>query len=113
VVPDGVSSVTLHVYGGASETVPVHSNLYIAAVHATGGYLPVYEDLGESPPPASAPPTFWVTFGTPTGPVSALIGGIAGQARSTSSTTTTDCYRPSGGLEHPMRLTVRQRTGAG
>jgi len=90
VVPDGVSAVTLHVYGGASETVPVHNNVYIAAVHPTGSSLPVYENLGESPPPASAPPTFWVTFESPTAPVTALIGGIAGQGRSTSSTTTTD-----------------------
>jgi hypothetical protein len=68
VVPDGVNAVTLTLYGGATESVPVHDNVWSTPVrHA--GYLPVYANLGEDAPPPSAPPTLTITFTSPEGTV--------------------------------------------
>jgi hypothetical protein len=73
VVPDGVSSVTLTLLGGASESVPVRNNVYMTTLRRTG-YLPVYANLGENPPPPSAPLTLTVSFDTPTGTITAPFG---------------------------------------
>jgi hypothetical protein len=74
VVPDGVSAVTLTLYGGATESIPVQNNVYMTTLRPTGGYLPVYANLGESPPPASAPPTATISFNGPTGEVTVPFG---------------------------------------
>jgi len=73
VVPDGVSAVTLTLYGGATESIPVQNNVYMTSLRPVG-YLPVYEGLGESPPPASAPPTMTISFNGPAGEVTVPFG---------------------------------------
>jgi hypothetical protein len=69
VVPDGVRVVTLTLHGGASETIPVRGNVYMTIVRPAGGYLPAYANLGESPPPPSAPLTMTISFNGPGGPI--------------------------------------------
>jgi hypothetical protein len=72
-VPDGVNSVTLTLLNGATESVPVQNNVYMTTLVATG-YLAADENLGESPPPASAPVTLSTTFTGPTGTVTEPLG---------------------------------------
>jgi hypothetical protein len=72
-VPDGVNSVTLNLSGGVTESIPVHNNVYMATLDATGT-LAAYENLGESPPPASAPATISITFTGPTDTVTEPLG---------------------------------------
>jgi hypothetical protein len=72
-VPDGVTSVTLNLSGGVTESIPVHNNVYMATLDATGT-LAGYENLGESPPPASVPMTISISFSGPTGTVTEPLG---------------------------------------
>jgi len=73
VLPDGVSTVTLTLYGGATKTIPVQNNVFLTALRPTGS-LPVYDNLGENPPPASAPATLTITFTGSNGTVTKPLG---------------------------------------
>ena len=73
VLPDGVSTVTLTLYGGATKTFPVQNNVFLIALQPTGS-LSVYNNLGENAPPASAPATLTITFNGPNGTVSKPLG---------------------------------------
>jgi hypothetical protein len=73
VLPDGVTTVTLTLYGGATKTFPVQNNVFLTALHPTGS-LPVYDGLGESAQPASAPDTLTITFNGPNGTVTKPLG---------------------------------------
>lgn len=73
VLPDGVSTVTLTLYGGATKTLPVQNNVFLTALRPTGS-LPAYNNLGENPPPASAPATLTITFNGPNGTVTKPLG---------------------------------------
>ncbi len=68
VVPDGVHEATLTLFGGATETVRVRGNVYMARLRPTG-VLPGHANLGEKPVPSSAPPTLTVTFTGPAGTI--------------------------------------------
>jgi hypothetical protein len=73
VVPDGISTVTIKLDGGGSESVPARNNVYLVALRRTGS-LPVYANLGESPPPRSARETLTITFAGPHGTITAPVG---------------------------------------
>jgi hypothetical protein len=68
VVPDGVHEITLRLFGGATETVRVRGNVYMARLRPSG-VLPGYGNLGEKPAPAWAPATLTVTFTGPAGTI--------------------------------------------